>query len=163
MFESWLLLGTVGAFLALVVLVWRPARAAAREAKFARARRVFHTQRERLEAKFVQLASAHAAANGPRWADCDFDDDVAYVRNRSTKELAAFVEVSVAVDDLEPPSAGFSGLIDNRRVGTAVFRFDRDHWVTDGRAILNFSPSEAIHYYCDDLEVVGEELAHHRS
>ena len=24
----------------------------------------------------------------------------------------------------------------NLRAGTAVFRFDRDHWVTDGRAIL---------------------------
>ena len=31
--------------------------------------------------------------------------------------------------------------------------------MTDGRVILNLSPSEAIRFYQDDLEMVGQEMA----
>jgi hypothetical protein len=40
-----------------------------------------------------------------------------------------------------------------------MFRF----WVTADRAILNMNPREAVHFYRDDFEIIGEELAHHRS
>ena len=59
-------------------------------------------------------------------------------------------------------AAGYAfDAVGNLQLGTAVFRFDRDHWETEGRAILNLSPSEAIRFYRNDLEKVGEELAHH--
>jgi len=134
-------------------------RVARREARFAKTKRDFHSQRERLEAKFVQLASAGAHANSPHWADCDFDDDVAYVRNRSTRELAAFVAVTIPTGDRESSPLGTGDVVGNLHAGTAVFRFDRDHWETDGRAILNLNPTEAIRFYQHDLEVVGRELA----
>jgi len=142
-----------------VTILW-PMRAASREARFAKKRRDFHTQRERLEIKFIQLASANARPNSPHWADCEFDDDVAYVRNRSTGELSAFVAVTVAIDGFEKSPTANGELVGNLRAGTAVFRFDRSHWETDGRAILNLSPAEAIRFYQHDLEVVGQELAH---
>ena len=152
----WILLGA-GIFLAASVLIYWPMRAASRNARFAQVKRNFHAQRERLEAKFVQLASARAAPHAPQWADCDFDDDVTYVRHRTTGELSALVRVTVAVDDFEAWDAGTTDVIGNLRAATAVFRFDRDHWETDGRAILNLSPNEAIRFYQDDLEMVGEE------
>ncbi len=145
--------------LAAFVLIWRPVRAASREARFAQARRDFHAQRERLEMKFIYLAGIHPQSRALHWADCEFDDDVAYVRNRSTGELSAFVAVTVATDHLEDPAAGIGGLVGNLRAGTAVFRFDRSHWETDGRAILNLSPTEAIRFYQNDLEMVDQELA----
>ena len=40
-----------------------------------------------------------------------------------------------------------------------VFGLDRDHWETDGRAIFNLTPAEAIRFYLRDLKVVGRELA----
>jgi hypothetical protein len=141
------------------ILLWRPARIAASQSRLTQAKRNFHRQRERLEAKFIQLAAANAKADAPRWTECDFDDAVAYVRNRATGELSAFVAVTVAMESLENSSRSASDLISNLRAGTAVFRFDRDHWVTDGRALLNLSPREAIRFYQHDLEVVGQELA----
>ncbi len=157
--ETWLVLLGVGALMAAYVLVWRPVQTALREARFARARKCFHVQRERLEAKFVQLASANAKPDSPRWVDCDFEDDVAYVRDRSTGELSAFVGVTVAMNEFDGPLTGFGDLVGNLRAGTAVFRFDRNHWETDGKAILNLSPAEAIRYYQDLLEMVDQELA----
>lgn len=120
----------------------------------------FHAQRERLEAKFIQLAVAHAGPDAPQWCDCDFDNDVSYVRDRTTGELSAFVAVTIATDDEHEVFAdGSTDVVGNLQAGTAVFRFDRDHWETDGRAILNLSPAEAAQHFRNDLEVVGEELA----
>jgi hypothetical protein len=133
-------------------LVWRPIMSAWREARFAEARRDFHLQRERLEAKFVQLGMSGSRPDVPRWTDCDFDDDVAYARSRSTKELSAFVGVTIEMEGLDEGGLG------TFRSATAVFRFDRDHWETDGRAIFNLSPIEAIRYYQGDLEIVRQEV-----
>jgi len=127
-------------------------------APLVQAKRRFHIQRERLEAKFLQLASAKAPPDTPRWADCMFADDVAYVRHRTTGELSAFVAVTLATEDLNPDMP--AGAADHLQAGTAVFRFDRDHWETDGRAILNLTPLEAIHHFRNEIEIVGEELAH---
>ena len=145
-----------------IALIWRPLLAARREARFVQACRDFHRQRERLEVKFVQLGIIHAKPDGPRWSDCFFDDDVAYARNRSTGELSAFVAVAIEMEGAEghgfhTPDAG-----ENLRTATAVFRFDGDHWETDGRAIFNLTPTEAIHFYQRDLEMVGQELAGRR-
>ena len=159
--EIWLIVPAVAVVvLVATVLVCRPMRAASREARFAQARRSFHVQRERLEAKFVYLAAAHGKSGVSGWEDCDFDDDVAYVRNRSTGELSAFVAVMVSLDDFDSSAESLGGMIGNLRSGTAVFRFDRDHWETDGRAFLNLSPAEAIRFYQNDLEMVDQEFAH---
>ena len=158
----WWVLLLAAALAGIVILFWRPVRLAARESRLTQAKRNFHRQRERLEAKFIQLASTQAKPDAPRWADCEFDDAVAYVRNRASGELSAFVAVTVALQGVhDATAASTADLIGNLRAGTAVFRFDRDHWVTDGRAILNLSPSEAIRFYQDDIEVVAQELTPH--
>jgi len=141
-------------------VAWRPVRRAWRRARFAEARRDFHLQREHLEAKFVVLGMGETRPSGLRWFDCDFDDDVAYARSRSTGELSAFVAVTIALDeDDDEAPLDPSGDPDNLRCATAVFRFDGRHWETDGQAIFNLSPTEAIHLYQRDLEMVGREVA----
>ena len=135
----------------------RPLLVARREAKFAQARRSFHWERERLEARFLRLGLVSNRPDAPRWTDCDFDDDVTYVRDRSSGELSAFVAVTIEVRDnccLKSVDA-----TESFRDATAVFRFDRGHWKTDGRAIFNLSPTEAIHFCQRDLEMVAQELA----
>ncbi len=154
----WISIGGV-VVLAAYVFLWRPMRIAAREAQFAQQRKLFRIQRERLEAKFVQLASTRAKPGGAVWDDCDFDDKVAYVRDRHTGELAAFVAVTVPMPGYYNGAVGSDGLIGNLRAGTAVFRLDEDRWETDGRAILNLSPTEAIRLYRKDLEIVNLEPA----
>jgi hypothetical protein len=146
--------------LGIAVLYRRSNRKSPAAAPLLQAKQRFHAQRERLEAKFIQLAAASAKPDAPSWTDCRFDDDVAYVRNRATGELSAFVAVTIAVEDAATASLGAADAVGNLQAGTAVFRFDRDHWETDGRAILNLSPDEAIHRCRDDLEIVEAELAH---
>jgi len=152
----WWLPIIVIAFLAILGYLMRPRR---KTLRLTEARRGFHAQREWLEAKFVQLASSRPQPDAARWADCTFSDDVAYVRNRTTGELSAFVAVTVAAEEYDRSNSGMADAVGNLQAGTAVFRLDRDHWTTEGRAILNLSPIEAVAFYHDDLEIVGEELA----
>ena len=143
--------------------LWHPRRRAARSLRLNQAKRRFHVQREWLEAKFVQLAESHANPNAPRWIDCAFDDDVSYVRNRTTGELSALVAVTIASEGYNRSFQSTAEAVGNLQAGTAVFRFDCDHWETDGRAILNLSPNETVHHFGEDFEIVGEELAHQQS
>lgn len=153
----WIVAAAVVVFLAAGMLVWWPMRASSRETRFADARRDFHFQRERLEIRFIQLAQAQAKDSAPQWMDCEFDDDVCYVRNRYTGELSAFVGARVffsGIDDTVEP-----GQICGIREVTTVFRFDGQQWLTDGRAIFNLTPAEAVRFYERDLEMIGQELA----
>ncbi len=87
----------VAVALLLAVYLLLPRRKTTVVLRFAQAKRKFHIQREWLEARFLQRAEAHVKPNAPRWADCTFADDVAYVRNRVTGELSAFVAVTIAM------------------------------------------------------------------
>ena len=156
----WLFLVVVAVVAALSLFFWWPERKAApRATLLANAKQRFHVQRERLEAKFVKLASAHLGPTAPQWTDCNFDDDVAYVRSRSTGELSAFVAVTIASEEQDAMTRGASDAVGNLQAGTAVFRFDLDCWETDGRAILNLSPAEAVRRFGGDLEIVSEDVA----
>jgi len=154
---GWILVGGVALLGVAAATVWRPLRTRWLEGQFRRARRDFHRQRERLEAKFVYLAASETQAEASLWEQCQFDDDVTYVRNRATRELAAFAAFSLGIDMYDIRPSGSYDLSGNLRAGTAVFRFDGRRWDTDGHPILNLSPFEAIRFYQDDLEMVGQE------
>ena len=149
--------GAVAALVGLLLTRHSPFVATWRRNRFIEACRRFHWQREHLEARFVQVSQLQCKPGSPRWVDCDFSDDVSYVRNRYTGELSAFVSVTIL---LEVPQAANLG--SSVREATAVFRFGRDRWETDGRAIFNLSPSETVRFYQHDIEMVGQELSGQR-
>lgn len=155
MLHWWTLLLLLAAGLSLLALLWHRGRIAARRTNLAEARRRFRVHRERLEAKFVQLASERLKPEAPHWTDCDFDDEVAFVRNRNTREFAALVGITIEFESANPDEAESGGAL---REGTAVFRFDRDHWDTDGLTLLNLTPREAIRFYHSALESVDQEV-----
>lgn len=159
--ESWIVAAAILAFLLGLYFVWRPLRLSMRRARFCEARRAFHWQRERLEAKFFVLAQENSRPGAPYWTDCRFDDDVAYVRNRLTGELSAFVAVAIAAEDLQVGQGDTPKIVQIHRTATAVFQFNGRHWDTDGRIIYDLSPSETLQAYRRDLEVVGQEPAGH--
>ena len=159
MIGPWWLAAAIGLLVAMgVAVILRPLWASWRQGRFDGARRDFHRQRERLEAKFIQLGMHSNRPNAPRWVDCEFDDDVTYARSRTTGELSAFVAVTLEMDTSPDHGLMVGEGTGHFRGGTAVFRFDRGHWQTDGRAIFNLSPTEAIRFYHRDLELVGQEV-----
>jgi alkylation response protein AidB-like acyl-CoA dehydrogenase len=156
--ESMAIAGFIVASVALIgiaiISTLKAARRRSWHTLLRQAQRDFHIAREWLEAKFVQRAGMQISM-----AECTFDDDVAYVRSRSTGELSALVAVTIFTETSGPSSYVTGDAVGNLQAGTAVFRFDGHHWVTDGRAILNLNPHETIQQFQNDLEIVGEEVA----
>ena len=62
----WWWIAGIGVLVFAWICLWRPVRAMSREVQFAKAKKFFHTQRERLEAKFINLASKRAKPESPR-------------------------------------------------------------------------------------------------
>jgi hypothetical protein len=152
------LLGSV-VIVVLAALAWRPLRARVRERELARAQKDFHRHREHLEARFITRASESGKPRGLEWVRCDFDDDVVYARNRRTGEICAFVGVTIGFEAVEGGGMEDVEAVGNLRAATAVFRVERGAWRTDGRAIFNLNPAEAVAHYQANLELVAHELA----
>ena len=148
--------------LAIVALAfaWKPFWTALNRAEYERVRKQFHQQRERLECKFLKLASESGKPRGLRWVDCDFDDDVTYARDKRSGELCAFVAVTISFEAIKGGLMEDVEAVGNLRAASAVFRSQRGAWQTDGRALFNLNPSEAVAFYQDNLELVAHEAMH---
>jgi hypothetical protein len=160
---GWIALGLtalVAGVAVAIYLVWRPYRMVRQEKALGRARREFHLRREQLEAKFVERAGESGKPRGLRWVDCDFDNDVTYARDRRSGQLSAFVAMTISFEAIEGGGMEEVEAVGNLRAATAVFSFDeKRQWYTEGRAIFNLNPAEAIQYYQANLELVAQEAA----
>lgn len=153
----WPLAGLCSIAVAILTKVVPALRAKRRAADLDRAKRDFHRQRERLEAKFVRLAAGSGKPRGLRWTNCDFDDDVAYARDRRTGQLTALVALAISFDAVEGGGMEEVEAVGNLRAATAVFHEERGRWSTEGRAIFNLNPHEAIAHFGRTLESAGDD------
>lgn len=152
---------TYGAFaigaliLAGVALIFLP-RLRRRRARLAlqEARSRFLRRREWLEARFMTLAAASGKPRGLRWVDCEFENPVAFARDRGTGRLRALVAVTIKFEAIEGEGMEDVAAVANHKAATVVFRLDGPDWEADGRAYFNLSPTQTIDYYQNQLEFV---------
>ena len=156
---GWLLLAGATLLVFAAALLVRQTRSRAYSARFERAKKDFHAQREYLEARFIKLAQASGKPRGLAWEECDFDDDVAYARDRQTDGLSALVAVTIRFSAIEGGGMEDVEAVDNLRAATGVFLWRDRRWTTEGRVLFNLNPSEAIRYYEANLEMVDQEIA----
>jgi len=136
---------------------WKQRRSKRQEAAWEHARKEFRLRREGLEAKFFQLAARTGKPRGLRWVDVVFDNDVAFARDRRTNELSSFVGVSIRFEAIEGGGMEEVEAVGNIRVATAVFHLRQTRWSTEGQALFNVNPAEAIQRYHDQFELVSQD------
>ncbi|MCA9148728.1 MAG: hypothetical protein KDA92_05495 [Planctomycetales bacterium] len=117
-------------------------------------RSAFSRRREWLEAKFLQIANSRGTPRGLEWIDCDFEDNVRFAKDRRTGELTALVGVAIQFRAIEGGGMEHVEAVANQKAATAVFRFRESDWMTEGRALFNLNPLEALEYYQTELEPV---------
>lgn len=155
----WTIAGVGGLLVAIASVliayfwVWPRRRAKAEQARLISARRQFAFRREWLEAQFLTLAGKSGRPRGLEWADCEFDDGVAFARDRVSGELRALVGVTISFQAIEGGGMEDVEAVGDLRAATAVFRFDGKQWTTDGRAVFNLNPAETIRWYQHELEI----------
>ena len=157
MSSLWLLL-TLGLcallLLPIVLSVWQKLADHQRRSQLKTAKDDFHLRREWLEADFLTAAGRSGKPRGLTWADCDFQDDVSFARDRQSGELCALVGVAISFEAIEGGGMEDNPNVGNLKAGSAVFRHDGRKWRTDGRALLNLEPHEAIERLHNELETV---------
>ncbi len=157
MWDNWWVFAVAGAILAgifaVVTFACSPGQRKRRaEALLVSARESFQRRREWLEARFLTLAEQSGKPRGLRWSNCDFDDRVAFARDRKTGRPRALVGVTISFEAI--PGGGMEEVeaVSNLRAATVVFRLDGPEWETDGKACFNLSPAQTIDYYQHELE-----------
>jgi hypothetical protein len=151
---GWILVGVGSALVVLIAVGWRPVCTALREIRTERARELFRLQRERLEAKFFDLAAKSGKPRGLRWVDAEWQDSVSYVRDRRSGEIAALVGITVRFEAIPGGGMEENPNVSNLRDATALFNYQRGQWSTNGRALFNMSPDGALNRYHDQYEPV---------
>jgi hypothetical protein len=139
---------------AVLIYAWPHVRERNLQHELESARRTFHRRREWLEAKFLSAASLSGKPRGLRWVDCDFEDDVAFARERRTGRLRALVGVSIQFAAEEGGGMEDVEAVGNRKAATVVFRLDGPDWEVDGRALFNLNPAQTILQFQHELEEV---------
>jgi len=151
----WLIAGGIVAVaVAALAIPWLVRRR--RLAQLSQARQLFHQQRERLEARFLDMAANSGRPRGLAWTNCDFEDEITFAHDRSTGELTALVGVTISFEAVEGGGMEEVEAVGNLRAATAVFRYRASGWATDGRAIFNLEPNEAVEHFRGTLERIAE-------
>jgi hypothetical protein len=153
--EPWIWMTGLAVFVVglAIALAWAAMRRP-RRTTVERARKLFHLQRERLEFRFFQLAAQIRKPRGLELVDCDFEDEVAFARDRHNGRLRAYVGVTIRFQAIEGGGMEDNPNVDNLKAGSAEFRLDESDWGTDGKVHFNVNPDEAIQRYQQELEPV---------
>ena len=108
------------------------------------AMRSFRTQREGLEARFFDMASALGKPRGLRWKNCDWQPSTTFARERETRLLTAFVSVEVSFTAIEGGEMEDVAAVSTVRDASAVFHYQNGQWGTGGKALFNMNPTDAV-------------------
>ncbi|MCH8829183.1 MAG: hypothetical protein IID45_06355 [Planctomycetes bacterium] len=152
----WFLLGLGSAMIVGLFFAWKPLRAGLRAREAAHGISLFRMQRERLEAKFFDLAAASGKPRGLRWVECEWFSAVAFARDLTSGLLTAFVAVNVRFEAVEGSDMEEVAAVGTIRDATALFHFRHGQWGTGGRALFNMNPEDAISRLQGQFELIVE-------
>ena len=148
----WIIVGVLVA-IAVVALVLK-VLAVWQDRSMDKARRLFVLRREWLEAEFLKYAGLRGIPRGLRWVECEFDSEVQFARDRTSRQLRALVAATIRFEAIEGGGMEDVEAVGNLRAATAIFFYDSGKWTTSGRALFNLNPTEAIQHYHHELELV---------
>jgi len=150
----WIILASLLAGVALG-FAWLRLRAGRRTARERLARATFDDGRADLEPAFLAAAAATGKPRGLRWTGCQLQRGAVFARDKATGELYALVGATVSFEAVAGGGMEEVEAVGNLRAATAVFVFRNGQWTTDGRAVFNLEPAEAIKRFSDSLEPVA--------
>jgi hypothetical protein len=138
----------------IVAILWRKWRRHQFDAEFQRAVESFPLQTG-LGEKFLAAANATGKPRGLRWISCELQGQPLFATDRNTAEIyglsgATIGFAAVPGGDMEDVEA-----VRDIRYVTAVFIYRDGSWQTDGRAIFNLEPSQAIERLAETTQFMG--------
>lgn len=141
-----------GLMLAIVaVRLWITSRKTRHREQLRSAVAAFEGRLPALADEFHAAASATGKPRGLRWKSCDFGDSAQFAIDRVSDELYALAPVTISFEAVEGGGMEEVEAVGNLRTASAVFVHRDGDWTTDGRAVFNLEPAEAIKHYDQSL------------
>jgi hypothetical protein len=136
-------------------VVWATVRPGLFARRVRRVRGEFVRDRNELESKFFQAASASGKPRGLAWKQCAFQDGMLLARDRANGEFVSLVGVTIGFEAVEGDGMEEVEAVGNLRAATAVFTHNGREWTTQGRAVFNLEPREVLERYKGSLDPVA--------
>ncbi len=131
--------------------LWRRWRAAQLQAQRQLARLQFADERAELGATFLKAAAATGKPRGLNWENCQLGDEHVFAVDRVTGELYAMVGATISFSAIPGGDMEDVEAVGNLRYATAVFVYRRGRWHSDGQAVFNLEPAQAVQHYEESL------------
>jgi hypothetical protein len=148
----WLVITALAVVAIVAIAAWLRGGAGRQSARRQAAVEQFNAQRPKLESAFLAAANATGKPRGLRWVACRFDPAVLFAVDRPSGELGALVGATVSFEAIEGGGMEDVEAVGNLRYATAVFAHRNGAWTTDGRAVFNLEPAQALERFGDALE-----------
>ncbi len=146
----------VGVAIALVAgWLWRRWRVAQLQAQRQLARLQFADERAELEAVFLKAAAATGKPRGLAWEKCQLGDEHVFAVDRVTGELFAMVGATISFTAIAGGDMEDVEAVSNLRYATAVFVYRRGSWHSNGQAVFNLEPAQAVQHYEESLSLLA--------
>ena len=146
----------VGVAIALVAgWLWRRWRVAQLQAQRQLARLQFADGRAELEEMFLKAAAATGKPRGLAWEKCQLGDDHVFAVDRVTGELFAMVGATISFTAIAGGDMEDVEAVSNLRYATAVFVYRRGSWHSNGQAVFNLEPAQAVQHYEESLSLLA--------
>jgi hypothetical protein len=135
-------------------LVWSLLRRTMFSRRVERALRDFVRDRDALQTEFLKAAAATGKPRGLAWKHCDFQNGVLLARDRATGDLIGLVGATISFEAIAGGDMEDVAAVGNLRAATAVLTWKHGAWTTQGRAVFNLEPREALARYRDSLDPI---------
>jgi hypothetical protein len=140
----------VAAFvLAGIILVWLARNWWQRRSRaqqyilFQRAVEEFPRQADLTE-RFLIAANATGKPRGLRWTSCELQGQPIFATNEATNEIFGLSGATIGFEAIPGGDMEEVEAVGDIRYVTAIFQFRNGEWQTDGRAIFNLEPAQAL-------------------
>lgn len=129
------------------------------QVSYREAQHEFARRREWLEADFANIAPQASTPRGLRWESCEFQNDLVFALDRTSRKLSALISVLVKFEAIEGGGMDEVAAVANYKAGTAIFFYEAKKWQTKGRTVFNLSPEQTIGYFNGELLPVDDETS----
>jgi hypothetical protein len=108
-----------------------------------------------LAEQFLKAANATGKPRGLRWKSCDLQGEAIFATDRKTGEIYGLSGATIGFEAIPGGDMEDVEAVGEIRYVTAVFIYRDGRWQTDGRAIFNLEPGQAIQRLAETTQFIG--------
>lgn len=122
---------------------WRASRRARHHALYQRAIETF-PQQSGLAEMFLAAANATGKPRGLRWKSCELVGQPLFATDHATGEIYGLSGATIGFEAIPGGDMEEVEAVGDIRYVTAIFVYSHNQWQSDGRAIFNLEPAQAL-------------------